>query len=135
MWSTWMPVTCCRLQRFGSGFGQNGSTLYCGAASPLRTSWPAGRTPALKAKASAPHNMTLKSARAMRVLVIITGVSSAQRLLFNGRPVEVIPRAADLPEFPVRPQFVIEGRRPGPGQRHRVLDDEVDRHVIAVEAL
>ena len=31
MWSTRMPVTCCMLQRFGSGFGQNGSTLKIGA--------------------------------------------------------------------------------------------------------
>ena len=27
MLSTLIPVTCCMLQRFGSGFGQNGSTL------------------------------------------------------------------------------------------------------------
>ena len=31
MLSTLMPVTCCMLQRFFSGFGQNGSTRNIGA--------------------------------------------------------------------------------------------------------
>ena len=31
MESTLIPVTCCMLHRLGSGFGQNGSTRYCGA--------------------------------------------------------------------------------------------------------
>ena len=29
--STPMPVTCCMPHLFGSDFGQNGSTRYCGA--------------------------------------------------------------------------------------------------------
>src|SRR5688572_16746158 len=125
-----MPVTCCMLQRFGSGPGQNGSTLKAGAPfSPLRVSCPSARTPKLKAKASVAQTPRLTTDRAIRVFVVITGVSSAA-LLLDGRPIQVVARTGDFSQLPLRPQLVIEGRRPRLGQCDRILHREVDGQMI-----
>src|ERR1035438_4337638 len=68
-----IPTICCMLQRLGSGFGQNGSTRYCGAP-PASRAW-RGITCAYPTDAAADattrHKPALAAARVLAIGVLL----------------------------------------------------------------